>query len=372
MHIGIDARCLTEQQLSGVGYYAAEMIAALLKIDHENQYYLYTNSWQNNKKNLPVFEGENVHYVHTRFPNKIIHLSIALFCWPKLDTFFPTHLDIFWEPTNHFFSISKDIRLVVTCHDVSWKIFPELYTSKGLFWHWALQLEKVYQRANKIIAVSEHTKTDLQRVYGILETKIKVIHSGMPTIRKFSEKDTIELPAKKYFLFLGNIEPRKNIESIIDAFLQIEDQLPDTDLILAGGSKLAPGFTRKMLKKIAPYPRIHYIGYVSDAIKQKLYSQATAFVFPSWHEGFGFPPLEAMENDLPVIASNITALPEVLGSAAYYINPYNTAELARAMLGLATDNELRTRLVLAGKNQITQYTWESAATELLSEFKNCI
>jgi glycosyltransferase involved in cell wall biosynthesis len=372
MNIGIDARCLMEKELSGVGYYTAEMITALLKIDKKNQYYLYTNSWRDNKKNIPVFAGKNVHYVHTRFPNKIIHLSIVLFRRPKLDNFFPINLDLFWEPTNHFFSISKDIRLVVTCHDVSWKIFPELYTRKGLFWHWVLQLGKVYKKANKIIAVSEHTKTDLQRVYSILETKVKVIHSGLPIIKSTLEINNIELPAKKYFLFLGNIEPRKNIESIVDAFLQIADRLPDIDLVLAGGDKLAPRFARKLFKRIAIYPRIYYIGYVSDTIKQKLYSQATAFVFPSWHEGFGFPPLEAMARSIPVIASNITALPEVLGGAAYYINPYNTAELANAMLRLATDNELRTRLVSAGKNQVIQYNWETAATQLLSEFKNCI
>jgi glycosyltransferase involved in cell wall biosynthesis len=368
MNIGIDARCLSEGQLSGVGNYTSEMIHALLKLDTKNQYYLYVNSWRGNKNSLPEFDYLNVHYVVTHFPNKLLHVLIILRTWPYLDTFFPVKLDVFWEPAHHFLALSPSLKLIVTCHDISWEFFPDMYTRKGLLWHRALKLSKLYSRATKVIAVSQNTKNDLIRFYGLPANKIKVVYSGLPSKQIFSGNKEISLPSKKYFLYLGNIEPRKNIESIIEAFLLIKDKLPGVDLIIAGGVKLAPRYAKKIINKLISERGIYYLGYVDNNIKQKLYSQALAFIFPSWHEGFGFPPLEALAANVPVIASNVTALPEVLGSAAYYINPYNIAELADSMLLVATDYNLRQTLQSAGQLQASKYNWESAAWQLLAEF----
>ena len=144
------------------------------------------------------------------------------------------------------------------------KIFPDMYTRKGLLWHQALKLENLYTRADKIIAVSQHTKNDLIRFYDLLSDKIRVVYSGLPDREEFSETKQIILPSNKFFLFLVILNLVKILLVLVDAFLQIKDKLPEVDLIIAGGCKLAPRYALKLFKKITKQPRIHYLGYVDN------------------------------------------------------------------------------------------------------------
>jgi len=178
---------------------------------------------------------------------------------------------------------------------------------------------------------------------------------------------------KRFILYLGTIEPRKNIVGLIYAYNRLRDDnvnLVDLQLVLAGGS----GWRNRPIYRAweeSPYRRdIKFLGYVSAREKELLYRRAEVFIYPSYYEGFGLPPLEAMARNLPVITSNVSSLPEVVGSAALTINPYDINEIAKALELVVTDSQVRTRLIKAGQEQIHNFSWEKTAKQYLELFKS--
>ena len=218
---------------------------------------------------------------------------------------------------------------------------------------------------------SENTKNDVVESYKVESRKVKVLRPGLSkefvetgldlsVQALFNVRKKYNLP-EKYILYLGTLEPRKNIESVIEAYkMNYGLGIMNYELVIAGSSGWK---NKKILKLISETPGAQYIGYVDDADKPALYKSASLFIYPSLYEGFGFPVLEAMASGVPVITSNRSSLPEVAGDVAYLTNPHNVSEIANAMRLILSDEKLRNILIERGKKQAEKFSWEKTAGE---------
>ncbi|MDI3496048.1 MAG: hypothetical protein PWQ35_69 [Patescibacteria group bacterium] len=371
LKIGIDARVLLDEHYSGVAEYAANLLEAILQIDTNSQYYLFYNTFNNSYLKLKKFERLNCSRRGSRYPNKIFNYLLQKFLkQPKIDKFLGG-VDIYFSPHFNFINLKKGTKFVITIHDISFLRHPQFFSYRKNFWHQALRLKKLLERADVIVAVSANTKADLIEVLKIPAEKIVVIYSGnnydiLPVVdtkalQNYRQK--LGLPLR-FILFVGNIEPRKNLSNLILAYnllRQAEPELADVALVIAG----APGWKHKAIYqtwKNSPYKDdIKFLGYVDTQEKEYLYRLATVFAYPSFYEGFGFPPLEAMRFSLPVVASNVSSLPEILGRSALLVDPFRPDEIKQALHLVLKDDNLRAELIKRGEKQAALFSWEKTA-----------
>lgn len=362
MRIGVDVRPLLEPQPSGVSEYTRNLLTHLFEIDNENQYILFANSFDRDKKiELPKKDNVEIKFFH--YPNKIFNVLVNFLGYPKIDQLLGG-VDVFLAPNLQFISLSDQCKKIVTVHDLSFEIYPQFLSRRRKLWHRIINPKKFIQSADQLIAVSQSTKQDLVDLYNIDEARIQIIHSGINQQPKEVEQG--DLP-EKYILSLSTFEPRKNIDSLILAFQKLikKEQFKDYKLILAG----AKGWKSERIYNLAKKdPRIRILGYVSDKEKASLLKHASVFVYPSFYEGFGFPPLEALAQDTPVIASAASSLPEILGDAALYVNPYNIFDILKALENLLSNSTLQEDLVMKGKEQVQKFSWEQTAKKTLAIF----
>lgn len=363
MRIGIDVRSLQENKWSGIGVYTYHLIDALLHHSRD-EYVLFSNSYAASKS---YFINERVTGVHTQFPNTFFHPALRFLQRPHLDTLIERKtgkkIDLFFSPNLHFTALSKDVRQVLTIHDLSFELYKECYSLKRQLWHTFVEPKKQCERAGAIIVPSEQTKEDLIRLFDISNKKIHVVYPGVPGVTDMLPAKQ-ELP-KKYLLFIGTIEPRKNIEGMLLAYKQSNAYAEGIPFIIAGGAGWKSNHLMKMLQET---PGVRYLGYVGEKEKKALYASASAFLFPSFYEGFGFPVVEAMAAGVPVITSDRSSLPEIAHGAAYLVNPYSVGAIAVAITRVMKDGVLRERLIADGKETARIYSWKKAADQLTAVF----
>lgn len=376
MNIGIDIRPLMSPVRTGVGEYTYELLNAIFAIDQQNHYWLFYNSSQDIAKNVPKWAQSNVQYVATHWPNKLLNTCLKFSARPRLDKVIKQNLDIFFSPNLNFTALSKKVKHVLTIHDLSFALYPEFFSAKRKLWHWIINPQKQCRQANLILAPSENTKTDIVNYYQINPDKIKIIYPGLssifnnqPTVDKEQIRKKYNLP-DKFILFLGTIEPRKNIIGIIEALEQAHSRFNQPHSLIIAGSE---GWQTKPIKqRIAKSPykqKIHLIGYIDPQDKPCIYSLATVFVYPSFYEGFGFPILEAMSLGTPVITSNRSSLPEITDNAAYLVNPNKVTEISQAMIKLINEEKLRQHFARAGLEQAQKFNWAEAARQWINLIK---
>ena len=376
MNIGIDIRPLMSSLRTGVGEYTYELLNAIFRIDQTNQYYLFYNSQKDVSGYLPQWNLKNVHGIRTTWPNKVFNATATLINKPRLDKLIKIPLDFFFSPNLNFTPLTHTVRHLLTIHDLSFEFFPEFFTLKQRLWHKITRPKKQCEEAYKIIVPSLNSKEDLINIYQIPEKKIQIIPHGLSSVfNNFTSKQLTnkkEEIKKKYFLtdnfilFLGTIEPRKNITGLVRAYEQISAQLPDHhSLIIAG----APGWKNKKIYEIAEKSKIKnnikFIGYIPLEDKPAIYAAASLFVYPSFYEGFGFPVLEAMSAGTPVVTAQRSALPEISAKAAYLINPNKTNEIAQAIKNILSDPNLRARQIKNGQELAAKFSWDQAAHQWL-------
>ncbi|MBI2444746.1 MAG: glycosyltransferase family 4 protein [Candidatus Magasanikbacteria bacterium] len=381
MNIAIDLRCLLNPCRTGVGEYTVGLLEAIFARDQVNEYYLLINAW-GRLPALPRWEQKNVRWVKTRWPNKLFNAAELLCRRPRLDQFIIRHsdfslrqLDIFFSPHLNFTALSPGVKHILTIHDLTGELFPAWFTARQRRWHYLVKPRQQSERADLILVPSENTKRDVVEYYQIPAAKVRVLYPGGGEVQGEREKEKggqilkkYSLP-EKFILFLGTIEPRKNITALIKAFEQSQsaasDKLPATSLVIAG----APGWKNQAVyarARRSPYrDRIRFLGYVSAEEKTALYRAADLFVYPSLYEGFGFPVLEAMAASCPVITSPRGSLPEISGTAAYLANPHRPAEIAAGIRLLLTDPNRRATAIQQGLTQAKKFTWRQAAAQWL-------
>jgi len=389
MKIGVDIRVLMDDKYSGVSEYAANLLSAILRQTESSgdEYRLFYNSRRNLSARLNIWNGKNSKIFFTSYPNKFFNYFLQkIFSYPKLDKVVGG-VDVFFSPHLNFSSFSSGKgkpKTVVTVHDLSFLRYPEFFSWRKNLWHKLLNVKKILRNADHLVAVSKSTKDDIVELIGIDENKISVISSGLNFARKnigreeskryFTKLGHQELEEEGYILYLGNIEPRKNITNLIVAYDLFRSELNNSGpkapkLILAGQKGWKHKHIFRAWKKSPYRDDIIFSGYVSEEEKHILYSRARIFAYPSFYEGFGFPPLEAMAYSVPCIISNISSLPEVAGQAALMIDPNSWGEIAAAISTLCRDSILRNDLIEKGLERAKEFSWEKAAPAYIKIFK---
>jgi len=381
MKIGIDIRCLTEGRRTGVEEYAINLLDNLFQKDKNNEYILFFNSFRNNRVDLSwTRKYSNVKVKIFFFPNKILNFMFWYLGWPHIDKMIGG-VDVFFSPNINFVSVSKKTKLLVTFHDLSFEIFPETFSLKRRMWHMFVNPKKLAKKAHKIVAVSSSTRDDLVNYYGIEDEKINVIHNGISNDFGFINRNDPKLLAVKekydlpfnFILYFGTIEPRKNIVGIVRSFNYLRGlgnkKVNRFKLVIAGESGWKAREIYDEIRKSKYREDIIVINSVQNEDKPFLYSLASVFVYPSFFEGFGFPPLEAMSSGIPVIVSNNSSMPETVGASAIMVDSDRLDEIALAIKELIINGNLRRKMQDRGAIQVRNFNWKKTAQEFFRVLK---
>jgi len=359
MKIGLDARCLMDSRYSGVAWYAFNLFKELLATDQINEYKLFYNS--SSPVKMPEFCGFNHHYYDFHYPNKLFNLSLNWLGRPYLDNLLGG-CDWFFSPNLHFSSVSKKCRSAVAVHDLSFLVYGDFFNWRQKLWHYLILRQEILKKADLIFADSCATKFDLIDLLKLPEEKIKVVGLGVSE-DFFFDFSTNQLEAirqkyslpEKFVLFLGTIEPRKNLSGVIDSMKYWPD---DCDLVVVGNW----GWKYQEVKtKIKDNQRIKILGYIDEADKPAIYRLAQALAYPSFYEGFGLPILEAMASGCPVVVGDNSGQIEVLGSAGLAVNPFDVSAIGRAIKSLVKDSALRSAFIIEGKARAREFSWKKTA-----------
>lgn len=361
MKIAIDIR-ETLRHKTGKGWYTFVLVENLLKLSPKTEFILYTN-----QKNSEFESYKNARQIIIKQKGLFWHLG-ALRHLKKEKP------DLFWAPTSFIIPAlaPKTLTTVITVHDIVAFLFPQGHDKKAVLLE-KLTLKKALSKAAKILVVSRNTKADLIKLFDIPENDIVIAPcSAGANFTKITDSTILDKIRQKYnlpqdfLLGVGTLSPRKNFIRFIQAFDYLAPDYPDIHLVIVGNK----GWNFDDILKEANRERIHLIGYIDAEELVALYNLAKVFVFPSLYEGFGIPPLEAMSCGCPVVTSNISSLPEVVGDAALLIDPYSTEEIAGAIGTLLANHDLHQDLVRKGLRRATEFSWESSAHKLLDVFKS--
>ena len=374
MVIGIHAIAAFKRKRTGVEEYAFQLIRhlAMPTEAREHRFFLYTNSEIPNPKSqiLNKYKIPNKKFQTLNLPS---NFEIRILKCPILWTQFGLSLemlkkecDILFIPA-HILPIVHPKNSVAAIHGLEYEYFPQYYP----FWFrkylkWATKYSA--KRAKKIIAVSENTKNDLIKFYGVDGKKIEVIHHGteIPPAKIFTKNLSGQVKFQNYILYIGRIESKKNISGMIKALEIFKEKykLPHK-LILVGSSGFDYKDTRYKILNIKYKDDILETGYVNNEKKEQLYNNASLFLFPSFYEGFGMPILEAQARGVPVITSNISSMPEVGGQGALYVEPNDYNDIADKIYALLTNENLRNDMISKGYENVKRFGWEKCARETL-------
>jgi glycosyltransferase involved in cell wall biosynthesis len=284
------------------------------------------------------------------------------------------NLDLVHSPTLCLFPKKPHDKYVITVHDIIFKLHPE-YCKKDIIRYTKIFFKTNLQFADKIITVSQATKNDVMNIYHIPDQKLVVIPEAASS--KYKKLKDIELEIirnkynlpQKFILFVGTIEPRKNIPFLLQAFLNCLKSCSDITLVLAGGLGWNYDDVFIQIKKINITDKVRFLGYVPDEDLPALYNAARVFVFPSYYEGFGLPILEAMQCGTPVIASNTSSIPEVIGKEGMLVNLADIKEFSDKLIEIIQNDDLYSYQKNYGLQRSTLFTWESTAEQTYQVYK---
>ncbi len=372
MRIGVDIRVLARGTYTGIEEYTRGLLEALIPLDPHITYCLFYNAFSRVDLVEPWLHSPHVELHSFRVPNRILDTAALVLQQPKIDRLLGG-VDVFLSPHFLLTPLSRHTPRILVIHDLSFHMHPEYFSLRKKIWHAQMMPARQVAAATRVVAVSHATARDLQTVYGVPQEKIEVVHPGLSiSVDEISDdprrrekiRQYYRLP-ERFFLYFGTIEPRKNIGGLIHAFESLSPELHHWKLVLAGSLGWSYG---DILKSIARSPRKNDIilpGFVRKEDKPYLYQLSSCFIYPSFFEGFGFPPLEAMQNGVPTITSHVASLPEVVGDAALLIDPYRVKEIIQAMEAVAQDRALQEMLRVRGRAHAARFSWRASAQKML-------
>lgn len=369
MIIGIDASRALRAQRTGTERYALEIIRHLLRLPvaQEHQWRLYLDAPPPPSFLVALGQPSATSVDVCLLPGRRLWthwaLAQAIIRQPPDVLFVPAHVLPFVLPARRL------PPSVVTIHDLGYHRFPQTHSHfQRYYLPWSTRWSA--GAASHLIAVSQTTATDLQHYYNTPTAKITVVHEAISwqqiTWAEHLVRTRYALPAT-YALYVGTLQPRKNLARLIGAYHQLLQRQPlSWDLVLAGAEGWSSRALHQLVADLRLSKRVHFPGYVADEALSVLYYGARFFCFPSLFEGFGLPVLEAQVHGVPVMSSNNSALPEIAGDAALLVDPTDVDAIADAMLQLSKDETLRQRLIAAGYENVKRFSWEKAAQETLA------
>jgi glycosyltransferase involved in cell wall biosynthesis len=364
MHIGIDAR-LVYHTRAGIGQYTLNLAEALAVSFPQDQFTLL----QDRRQKKPLVEAPNVAAV-TSLVSSHSRLERRGLPWVLRNV----RTDVFHSP-DFIPPLGAQGRFVITIHDLAFLIYPHFLTTDSARYYG--QIDQAVRHAEQIIAVSESTKRDLVRMLGAPDEKITVIYEAadrmfrpLDRARALSDVQSVHGLPEEFILFVSTIEPRKNVAGLLRAYRRLRDDYKLTPALALVGAKgwlyeeIYAEVTRLKLE-----PHCHFLGRVSAPDLLNLYNATRCLVHPAFYEGFGLTPLEAMACGTPVIVSNVSSLPEVVGDAALLVNPEHDEEITVALWRLLTNQALWDELHVKGQKRAGAFSWERAAQETMAVYR---
>lgn len=362
MRIGFDGTPLLGAK-TGVGWYTHELIDAAAKVSPEDEMVVFPISWRTAR----YLKLDPPHRPNVAVERKLAPARPLWAMWDRVQ--FPpvewlVDCDVF-HATNFIAPPSRKVPVVVTVHDINFVHHPEAVTP-GVR-RMARLLPDILRRAAAVITVSGFTRDELCTWLPEVSGKITVVHNGSHA--RVAPATGVDESSPPYALMLGTLEPRKNLPLALDALRILRRRGVDLRLVLAGGRSSLLDVPALLRKRGLGEPEVTRTGYIDDARIAALLAGARVLVFPSLYEGFGMPLLEAMEAGVPVVGLRAGATPETVGDAGVLVEPGDAEAFADAVERAAFDDDLRARLIPAGRAQAATFTWERAASETLALYR---
>jgi glycosyltransferase involved in cell wall biosynthesis len=377
MHIAIDAAPAGEELKSGIPFYTLNLLAALARLDADNRYTVYGTRLESNDlgikarnfkiERLPSFTARKLHWY-----------SWTLWYY----TFFP--LQILREKPHVFLSMYPSLPLFCPCPQIAviYDLTP-LILPGSFNWRFGIifgkQLKHTINNAQRIITISHSTENDINKLLGVKKERISVVYPGYDNSRFKTTDDTRRIADTlgkygingNYILYVGTLEPKKNIARLVEAFTRVRKYAAFAHkLVIAGKRAWGDEAIFRAVKEAGIENEVIFTGYVVEDELPLLMNGADAFVFPSLHEGFGIPPLEAMACGTPVVVSNVSSLPEVVGDAAITVDPYSIDAIADAVYRVISNEDLRAQMRAKGLERARLFSWEKAARQTREVLEN--
>jgi glycosyltransferase involved in cell wall biosynthesis len=352
VRVAIDTRKLHD---FGIGTYVSNLVRGLARLGADDEYALICHP---NDREFVRSLGPNFRPVVDRSGNYSVREQVSI------------PLDV-WRTRPHLFHAPHYVlppltpaRSIVTIHDCIHLRFPQYLPNRLALYYARFFLRSAARRAARVVTVSEASKRDIMHFLRTPASKIDVVYNGFdehlarPTTETLLlVRDRFQLD-KPFVLYAGNIKPHKNVERLIEAFAKVRARGHDYSLLIIGDEVSRYANLRRLVHRHQMRQHVRFLGFVSTDMLAALYRLARVFVFPSLYEGFGLPPLEAMASGTPVITSNTSSLPEVVGDAGVLIDPLSEDELADAICRVLTDETLRRDLIARGFERVRQFSWE--------------
>ncbi len=365
MRIAIDARKLHDY---GIGTYVRNLVAWLAKMDGDHQYLLV----------CPPRDIEFVRSLGPRFEayeeragnysvREQLSLPLALA---------RAHVDLFHAP-HYVVSPFTNVPFVVTIHDCIHLRFPQYLPNRLAHMYARTMMRSSARRAQRVLTVSEASRQDILHYLHVPADRVEVIHNALderlaaaPTPESLAEVRSRYQLESPFILYAGNIKPHKNLERLVEAYSILRRRgVQHARLLIIGDEVSKYPVLRRLVHRFQLHPHVRFFGFVSDAMLSALYRLASVFVFPSLYEGFGLPPLEAMAAGAPVVASNTSSLPEVVGDAALLVDPMDAGAIADAMARVLTDDALRDDLIRRGHERVKAFSWQRSVARVQAVYE---
>ncbi len=365
------------EQTAGIGRYARELTAALGELDAGYDYRLFVAGAR--RAQLPQAPAPNFHWKPTPLTPRWLARIWQRARIPLPVNFFTGRIDLFHATDFVLPPTLPGTVSLLTVHDLSFERVPAA-ASPPLKAYLDVVVPRSVALADHVLADSEATKADLVALYDTPAEKITVLYSGVGLrFRPVEDRGALEKALHKhglgginYILSVGTVQPRKNYSRVIEALAQLRSQGLDLHYAIAGGRGWLDAEMKRTIARSDMTDFVHLLGFAEDKQLPALYSGARMLLMPSLYEGFGLPLLEAMACGTPVITSNLSSLPEVAGEAALLVNPYDVSAIGDAIRAIEGDAKTRKRLVSAGFQQATKFTWTRAAAQLRAIYQGLL
>lgn len=366
MRVGIDARLLTEP-FTGIGRYTSGMCRELVK--HDGDFFLYMPS-------RPYEANWNGNRVIVRSSNLASRLGRMFWSQTVLPlNALRDNVDVLWSATHRLPRwLPSKVARVVTVHDLVWRHAPETMRPLSRTLDRVLMPSAV-RSADRVIAVSQSTAQAIKAEWPSAGNKVRVIHPGGAILPPAGDAKALTLMGidKQYVLFVGTLEPRKNLARLLAAFAKLPEPVRyGAKLVIAGGKGWGGIDIVRLIAELNLREHVILTGYVNDLLLSTLYSNARLLAMPSLYEGFGLPLVEAMSRGVPVLISNISSLPEVAGDAGYQVDPFDVESIADGLLNLLADEALHESYAMRAVASASRFSWEQAARQTLEVFSEAI
>lgn len=373
MKVGLNATALLSP-LTGVGQYTYHLAKGLQKFEDLELNMFYANGWSTEVRDKPVKQIRNIKLLLKKFIPKTYEISRIIQQSYFNERSFNKVKGIYHEP--NFLAFNYAGPLVLTVHDLSWIHYPEMHPADRVR-NMNKHFQKSMERASMIITDSQAIKHEIMDMFGVADTRIKSIPLGVEKLfRPLSEEESAPvlqqhgLRYQKYILAVGTLEPRKNLSSALLAFMQLPTDIrKHYPLVLVGMKGWHTSSLEKQMAPLVAAGEIRQLGYLDRKDLAVIVAGALTLVYPSIYEGFGLPPLEAMTCGVPVIASNVSSLPEVVGDSGLLVNPHDIDDIAKAMKTLITAPDIRAASVQKALTRSAEFSWDSCVDQTANIYR---